>query len=133
MRGLRLRAYTATQVLAMAPPAPLRQYKAHAPMPMDAERMYEEAQSLCGRHDFAAPLPAECRWRAPCARPPRAVERQGEDVVLTVLGDGFLYNMCASSRHADGGRHGARAGLHRARDCNRRPPDARADRAWLAG
>ena len=71
-----------------------RQYKAHAPMPMDAERMHEEAQSLCGRHDFAAFAASGSVAKSTVRTIYRAqVERQGEDVVLTVLGDGFLYNM----------------------------------------
>ena len=61
---------------------------------MDAERMHEEAQSLCGRHDFAAFAASGSVAKSTVRTIYRAqVERQGEDVVLTVLGDGFLYNM----------------------------------------
>lgn len=71
-----------------------RQYKAHAPMPMDEELMCKEAQSLCGKHDFAAFAASGSVAKSTVRTIYRAeVRRQGEDVVFTVLGDGFLYNM----------------------------------------
>ena len=71
-----------------------RQYKAHAPMPMDEGLMCKEAQSLCGKHDFAAFAASGSVAKSTVRTIYRAeVRRQGEDVVFTVLGDGFLYNM----------------------------------------
>lgn len=63
-------------------------------MPMDEELMCKEAQSLCGKHDFAAFAASGSVAKSTVRTIYRAeVRRQGEDVVFTVLGDGFLYNM----------------------------------------
>ena len=71
-----------------------RQYKAHVPVRMDAERMNAEAQNLCGKHDFAAFAASGSAAKSTVRTIYRAeVRRQGEDIVFTVLGDGFLYNM----------------------------------------
>lgn len=71
-----------------------RQYKAHVPVLMDAEKMDAEAQSLCGKHDFAAFAASGSVAKSTVRTLYRAqVRRCGDDVVLTVLGDGFLYNM----------------------------------------
>lgn len=71
-----------------------RQYKAHVPVLMDAEKMDTEAQSLCGKHDFAAFAASGSVAKSTVRTLYRAqVRRCGDDVVLTVLGDGFLYNM----------------------------------------
>lgn len=56
--------------------------------------MCKEAQSLCGKHDFAAFAASGSVAKSTVRTIYRAeVRRQGEDVVFTVLGDGFLYNM----------------------------------------
>ena len=71
-----------------------RQYAAHVPMPMDAARMDAEAQALCGTHDFAAFAASGSVARSTVRTIYRAqVRRDGDRVSLTVLGDGFLYNM----------------------------------------
>ena len=63
-------------------------------MPMDEELMCKEAQSLCGKHDFAAFAASGSVAKSTVRTIYRVeVRRQGEDVVFTVLGDGFLYNM----------------------------------------
>ena len=79
---------------ARQPAAVGRQYMAHIPVPLDAQRMDAAAQALVGRHDFAAFCASGCVahstvrtiWRI-------QVRREGERVSLLVLGDGFLYNM----------------------------------------
>ena len=68
------------------------QFKAHVPMPMDVERMHEEAQSSAVG-TISPRLPPARRQSTVRTINRAQVERQGEDVVLTVLGDGFLYNM----------------------------------------
>ena len=71
-----------------------RQYRAHVPFPLDVPLMQREAQSLVGTHDFAA-FAASGSVAKSTVRTLYRIEvtRRGEDVVLTVLGDGFLYNM----------------------------------------
>ena len=71
-----------------------RQLRAHVPLPMDEARMDGAAKALLGTHDFAAfaasgseaKSTVRTLWRA-------GVRRAGAEVSLTVLGDGFLYNM----------------------------------------
>ena len=71
-----------------------RQYAAHVPVPMDAAVMDEQAQALCGTHDFAAFAASGSVARSTVRTIYRAqVRRDGDRVSLTVLGDGFLYNM----------------------------------------
>lgn len=71
-----------------------RQYRAHVPLPMDAARMHEEAQRLVGTHDFAAFAASGACARSTVRTIYRAqVLRRGDEVTLTLLGDGFLYNM----------------------------------------
>ncbi|MGN0774102.1 MAG: tRNA pseudouridine(38-40) synthase TruA [Candidatus Ventricola sp.] len=71
-----------------------RQYAAHVPLPLDAQLMHEEAQALCGTHDFAAFAASGSVASSTVRTIYRAqVRRCGETVTLTVLGDGFLYNM----------------------------------------
>ena len=56
--------------------------------------MDAEAQSLCGKHDSAAFAASGSVAKSTVRTLYRAqVRRCGDDVVLTVLGDGFLYNM----------------------------------------
>lgn len=71
-----------------------RQYAAHVPVPMDESRMHAEAQALCGTHDFAAFAASGSVARSTVRTIYRArVTREGDRVTLTVLGNGFLYNM----------------------------------------
>ena len=67
---------------------------AHSIYPLDDGRMRREARALLGTHDFAAFAASgsvvrdtvRTLWRAD-------VTRNGNDVMLTVEGNGFLYNM----------------------------------------
>lgn len=71
-----------------------RQYRAHVPLPLDVERMRLEAQSLLGTHDFSAFAASGSEAQSTVRTLYRVqVQRRGEDVEITVLGDGFLYNM----------------------------------------
>ena len=71
-----------------------RQYAAHVPLPLNERLMHEEAQALCGTHDFAAFAASGSVATSTVRTIYRAqVTRSGETVTLTVLGDGFLYNM----------------------------------------
>ena len=71
-----------------------RQYAAHVPLELDERLMHEEAQALCGTHDFAAFAASGSVATSTVRTIYRAqVTRSGETVALTVLGDGFLYNM----------------------------------------
>lgn len=71
-----------------------RQYRAHVPLPLDVPLMHREAQTLVGTHDFAAFAASGSVARSTVRTLYRIeVVRRGEDVTLTVLGDGFLYNM----------------------------------------
>lgn len=71
-----------------------RQYAAHVPLELDERFMHEEAQALCGTHDFAAFAASGSVATSTVRTIYRAqVTRCGETVTLTVLGDGFLYNM----------------------------------------
>lgn len=71
-----------------------RQYAAHVPLELDERFMHEEAQALCGTHDFAAFAASGSVATSTVRTIYRAqVTRSGDTVTLTVLGDGFLYNM----------------------------------------
>lgn len=71
-----------------------RQYAAHVPLELDEQLMHEEAQALCGTHDFAAFAASGSVATSTVRTIYRAqVTRSGETVTLTVMGDGFLYNM----------------------------------------
>ena len=71
-----------------------RQYAAHVPLELDERLMHEEAQALCGTHDFAAFAASGSVATSTVRTIYRAqVTRSGDTVALTVLGDGFLYNM----------------------------------------
>ena len=71
-----------------------RQYAAHVPLELNERLMHEEAQALCGTHDFAAFAASGSVATSTVRTIYRAqVKRDGEQVTLTVLGDGFLYNM----------------------------------------
>ena len=71
-----------------------RQYAAHVPLPLDVALMNEEAQALCGTHDFEAFAASGSVVKSTVRTIYRVqVRRMGESVELLVLGDGFLYNM----------------------------------------
>ncbi|MBR4039631.1 MAG: tRNA pseudouridine(38-40) synthase TruA [Clostridia bacterium] len=75
-------------------PAIGRQYAAHVPLPLDVQRMHEEAQALLGTHDFEAFAASGSVVKSTVRTIYRAqVTRSGDEVTLFVLGDGFLYNM----------------------------------------
>lgn len=62
--------------------------------PLDADRMHESAQVLCGEHDFSAFRAAACQARH-AVREVHAVSvrRQGGRVEIEVTANGFLYHM----------------------------------------
>jgi tRNA pseudouridine38-40 synthase len=61
---------------------------------LDAKLMHEEAQALLGTHDFAAFAASGSVVKSTVRTIYRVqVTRSGDQVTLTVLGDGFLYNM----------------------------------------
>lgn len=72
----------------------LRLTHVHVPVPLDAERMHQAAQALLGQHDFAA-FQASGGTAKTTVRTIRAAQvmRTGDEIVLTVEGDAFLYNM----------------------------------------
>ena len=69
-------------------------YAVHRNRPLDVQQLNEAAQAYVGTHDFAAFCAAgsdvvdTVRTVHRCT-----VERQGDLVLFTVAGDGFLYNM----------------------------------------
>ena len=72
-----------------------RLYSAHIPLPLDAERMDREAQSILGTHDFRA-FAAAGSVAKDTVRTMYRVQVQrvnGDLVMLMVHGKGFLYNM----------------------------------------
>lgn len=76
-----------------------RQYKAHAPMPMDEELMCKEAQSLCGKHDFAAFAASGSVAKSTVRTIYRAeVRRQVKTWFLPCWATDFSITWCALSR-----------------------------------
>ncbi len=71
-----------------------RQYASLVPLPMDTGIMQEELSSLLGKHDFAA-FAASGSVVRDTTREMYAgeVSRNGSHVWITVMGNGFLYNM----------------------------------------
>ncbi|MDR3270255.1 MAG: tRNA pseudouridine(38-40) synthase TruA [Peptococcaceae bacterium] len=71
-----------------------RLYACHYPVPLQLDRMRQAAQALEGRHDFRAFAAAGgssktfTRTLHACR-----VERQAQQIRITCIGDGFLYNM----------------------------------------
>lgn len=62
--------------------------------PLDADRMREAAQLLCGEHDFSAFRAAECQARSPVRRlEALSVERQGDWIALRATANAFLHHM----------------------------------------
>ena len=71
-----------------------RQFMAHVPLKLDEKRMHEEAQVLIGTHDFAAFAASGSVVKSTVRTIYKVeVKRSGDVVTLTVMGDGFLYNM----------------------------------------
>lgn len=61
---------------------------------LDASRMHEAAQTLCGEHDFSSFRAAECQSRTPMRRLERiSVRRIGEYVHIDVTANAFLHHM----------------------------------------
>lgn len=64
------------------------------PRPLDAEAMHRAAQVLLGEQDFSAFRDAHCQSPTPMRRLTRvAVQREGEGVVVEVVGNAFLHHM----------------------------------------
>lgn len=67
---------------------------AHVPLPLDDAAMHRAAQTLLGRHDFAAFQASGGSAKTTVRNLTLAqVIRAGDDITLTVEGDAFLYNM----------------------------------------
>lgn len=71
-----------------------RNYRAHVMYPLDVERMNREARAMLGTHDFA-PFAASGSIVKDTVRTIYNVRvtRRGDQVMLLVHGNGFLYNM----------------------------------------
>jgi tRNA pseudouridine38-40 synthase len=76
-------------------PSPLRsEFSAFVPLPLDTARMENALLSIPGRHDFRAFAAAGGSAKTTVRTMREAsLSRQGEEIVLTVSGDAFLYNM----------------------------------------
>lgn len=71
-----------------------RRTHAHVIYPLDVDRMRAEAQSLVGKHDFAAFAASGSVVKDTVRTIYRAdIEREGAEICLIVEGNGFLYNM----------------------------------------
>ncbi len=66
----------------------------HVPVPLDETAMARAAETLLGEHDFAA-FQASGGTARTTVRTIRAVSlvRQGDEIILTIEGNAFLYNM----------------------------------------
>ncbi len=66
----------------------------HVPVPLDEAAMARAAETLLGEHDFAA-FQASGGTARTTVRTIRAVSlvRQGDEIILTIEGNAFLYNM----------------------------------------
>ena len=66
----------------------------HVPVPLDEAGMARAAETLLGEHDFAA-FQASGGTAKTTVRTIRAVSlvRQGDEIILTIEGNAFLYNM----------------------------------------
>jgi tRNA pseudouridine38-40 synthase len=71
-----------------------RRYVWHYPQSLDAGRMHAAAQTLLGKHDFAA-FESAGSERPDTVRTLFAVDvsRDADRIAIEVTGDGFLYNM----------------------------------------
>ena len=71
-----------------------RLYRCHFSMPLDVEVMNEAAEYLIGEHDFTS----FCNVESQALSHVRTIKdihvtRNGDEVVISVTGNGFLYNM----------------------------------------
>lgn len=85
-----------TYAIHNAPHAPAigRQYAWHYAYPLDADAMEKAARSIVGTRDFACCMAAGGQSKTTVRTVYSAdVAREGERVVFSVEGDGFLYNM----------------------------------------
>lgn len=70
------------------------QTTAHVPVPLDEKKMHEAVQSLIGTHDFAAFAASGGQAKTSVRTIFDArVEREKDQITLTIRGNGFLYNM----------------------------------------
>ena len=66
----------------------------HVPLPLDLAPMQEAARQLLGTHDYAAFQAAGGTAKTTVRTITRAeLEQRGDEIILTVEGDAFLYNM----------------------------------------
>lgn len=66
----------------------------HVALPLDEKSMHRASQSLVGRHDFAAFEAAGAQSRTTIRQIDEIeLKRQGDDIILRVCGNAFLYNM----------------------------------------
>ncbi len=71
-----------------------RDFSAHVPLPLDVEAMRRALQDLSGTHDFAAFQAAGGTARTTTRTlQSLSLEKQGDEITLTLRGDAFLYNM----------------------------------------
>jgi tRNA pseudouridine38-40 synthase len=71
-----------------------RNFSAHVPLPLDMEAMRRSLQDLLGTHDFAAFQAAGGTARTTIRTlQSLSLEKQGDEITLTLRGDAFLYNM----------------------------------------
>lgn len=89
-----LKTYT-YHILNRVHPDPLtRNVELHYYYPLDAEAMNEAASYIVGEHDFAAFAAAGNSTKTTVRTIYRSdVAREGDRIVFTVIGNGFLYNM----------------------------------------
>ena len=71
-----------------------RHYTYHFGMPLDIDAMQQAGQYLVGKHDFTS----FCNVQSQAATHVRtikdvSVKRDGDEVIISVTGNGFLYNM----------------------------------------
>lgn len=75
-------------------PAVARDHVAWEREPLDAGRMHEAAQQLLGEHDFSSFRAAGCQARHPVRTISAiSVRRDGDEVIIDVSANGFLYHM----------------------------------------
>lgn len=76
-------------------PDPVRRlYTCHFGMPLDAEVMDDAAQYLVGEHDFTSFCNVESQALSHVRTIKEiTVKRDGDEVIISITGNGFLYNM----------------------------------------
>jgi len=80
-----------------APPAVERHQVWHVPMPLDADRMHDAAQTILGRHDFSTFRSSECQAKSPIRTLDHfAVRRELDHVVVTASARSFLHHQVRS-------------------------------------